>query len=182
MPSPNRCTGCSAEAARWTWGGTGGRDRSCSRHRFGHPHHLVGGAVGLLLQRVGGLAHRELGLDDGLPLALRITGAKKPALRAARRSRRRAVTDAECDFVDLVAAVLIALPPLHPQQPAHPGQPTSEMPQGSWSSRMSTVRASTRSSQPPAGDVGRWRRHHPDGNRAGTGPGRGRPAQRRSRR
>ena len=33
----------------------------------GHPHDRVGGAIGLLLQRVGGLAHRELGLRPSGP-------------------------------------------------------------------------------------------------------------------
>ena len=77
---------------RWHRSGWG---RSRSRHRFGHPHHLVGGAVGLLLQRVGGLAHRELGLHEGLSAGLAHHGREEA--RAARgleeaagaRARRR---------------------------------------------------------------------------------------------
>ena len=48
-------------------------------------------------------------------------GGRKPGLRVARKKWPVRVTVAECDLVDLVAAVLIALPPLHAQQPIHPG-------------------------------------------------------------
>jgi hypothetical protein len=57
---------------RWSrWGRGGPRDR------VDRPHHLVGGTVGLLLQRIGGLAHRELGLHEGLAAGLAHHGGEE---------------------------------------------------------------------------------------------------------
>src|SRR5690349_24931279 len=73
-----------------------------------------------------GLLTESLVWMIGSDLALRCTGPKKPALPVALKKLPfplpARVTDAECAFFVVFAALRIALTPFHPHHAGHPGQ------------------------------------------------------------